>query len=97
MLCCVCVSTTRLLFSFRLVLSSSGMATKKNANWTLADKTALLDFLIEHKSEGDSGGFKKPTWTAAAVEVNKSVTIGGRKTFDSCKSKFRSVRLFFFL
>jgi hypothetical protein len=69
--------------------------TKERAYWTTEDENTLLLFLIDHKSEGDSGGFKKTTWNAATFEVNKKVSRGEMKTADACKAKFRAVCLFF--
>jgi hypothetical protein len=66
----------------------STRATKECAYWTMEDESTLLLFLIDHKTEGDSGGFKKTTWNAAAIDVNKMVSRGGMKTAEACKSKF---------
>ncbi len=84
-----------LFFSPSPLLSMSTRPTKQCAHWTTEDKKALLAYLIEHKSEGDSGGFKKATWTAAAIEVNKDVSKGALKTGEACKAKFRAVSLTF--
>ena len=70
-------------------------STKERAHWTTEDEKALLLFLFDHKSEGDSGGFKKATWNAAAIDVNKQISRGGMKTGDACKGKFRVVCSFF--
>ena len=48
--------------------------TKERAHWTSEDESTLLLFLIDHKAEGDSGGFKKSTWNAAAINVNKNIS-----------------------
>ena len=72
----------------------STRSTKERAHWTTEDESTLLLFLIDHKAKGDSGGFKKTTWNAAATEVNKKVSRGGMKTADACKSKFRVVSPF---
>jgi len=69
--------------------------TKERAHWTSEDESALLLFLIDHKAEGDSGGFKKTTWNAAAADVNKNISKGGIKTGDGCKNKFRAVSPFY--
>ena len=62
--------------------------TKERAHWTSEDESTLLLFLIDHKAKGDSGGFKKTTWNAAATNVNKNISKGGMKTTDACKNKF---------
>ena len=71
--------------------------TKECAHWTLEDESALLLFLIDHKAERDSGGFKKTTWNAAATDLNKNISKGGIKTADACKNKFWAVSLFYSL
>jgi hypothetical protein len=59
------------------------------AHWTTEDEKALLLFLIDHKAEGDSGSFKKATWNAAAIDVNKQIS--------SCKSIFEIILIVFHL
>ncbi|KAG6819327.1 hypothetical protein H0H93_012870 [Arthromyces matolae] len=65
-----------------------------HASWSPDDEKLLLQYLIEHKSEaGDGMSFKKPTFTGAAEKVNEIITKGGRKTPDSCKNKYRSLKM----
>ena len=67
-----------------------------NAHWTVADETALLNFLFDHKAAGGDGvNFKSPTFTAAAVVVDASRTKGEPKTAKVCQNKWNSVRTFF--
>ena len=69
--------------------------TKKCAHWTSEGESTLLLFLIDHKAVGDSGGFKKSTWNAAAININKNISKGGMKTGDTFKNKFWAVSPFF--
>ena len=57
-------------------------------NMPTEDESTLLLFLIDHKAKGDSGGFKKSTWNAAAIDINKNISKGGMKTGDAYKNKF---------
>ena len=69
------------------------------AVWTIEDESALISFLIEHKSEaGDGVDFKQPTWVSAAQELAKRVPHkGAPKTADSCKNKWSKVQISCFL
>jgi len=69
--------------------------TKKgpNAQWSLADEDALLDYLWDHRAEAGEGmSFKGPTLTAAATKVQVTTMRGGPKTAASCKNKWGKVR-----
>ena len=72
----------------------SKKSTKEHAHWTTEDEKVLLLFLIDHKAEGDSDGFKKATWNAAAININEQISQGGLKTGDACKEKFQVVSPF---
>jgi hypothetical protein len=37
--------------------------------WNPAETTGLIDFLIEHRSEGDGVNFKSSTFNAAAAAI----------------------------
>ena len=51
-----------------------------NVIWSQKDKTALIDFLITHKSEdGDGLNFKPSVWTAATTHLQPITTKGVRK------------------
>jgi hypothetical protein len=64
-----------------------------NVVWTQEDETALIDFLIAHKSEaGDGLNFKGSVWTAAAAHMQPVTTKGGPKNGDKCKAKWGRVR-----
>ncbi|KAF8148122.1 hypothetical protein K438DRAFT_1779720 [Mycena galopus ATCC 62051] len=68
-------------------------AVPKNSAWTAADETKLLDFLAqEAAAAGDGANFKAPTYTSAAALLNQSITKGGPKTADSCKSKYQKLK-----
>jgi hypothetical protein len=63
------------------------------AHWTIADKTELIDFILDHKAEGGDGlNFKGATWTAAAKLLDAKRTKGGIKTSLACKNKFTNAR-----
>jgi hypothetical protein len=65
---------------------------KERATWTQDDETALITFLLKHKSEaGDGGNFKSSTWTLVATKMNGLKKKGGEKTADSCKGKWTRV------
>lgn len=62
------------------------------AQWNDAETLALVDFLLEHKSEiGDAGMYKMGTFNAAANEIAAHHTLGPRKTGKMCKTKWRAV------
>ena len=66
---------------------------KTNVIWTHEDETALIDFLIAHKSEaGDGVNFKPSVWTAAAIHMQPVTTKCGPKHADKCKAKWGRVR-----
>lgn len=74
--------------------SVDGMITDTvdRAHWSAADESALVFFLLEHKSEaGDGANFKAQTWKAAAEVLGKTVAKGGPKTAASCKNKWQRV------
>ena len=63
-----------------------------NVIWTQEDKTALIDFLITHKSEAGNGvNFKPSVWTAAAIHMQPVTTKGGLNHADECKAKWGRV------
>lgn len=68
------------------------------AVWTIPDEEALMEFLIEHKSEaGDGNNFKKALWTSAATHLNTIKTRGAPKTADSCRAKYKAVSVLFYI
>jgi hypothetical protein len=70
---------------------TSPLSTPK-AIWTTDDESALIAFLIEHKSKaGDGTNFKSSVWNAAVEEMAKYSTKGGPKSANSCKSKWTQV------
>lgn len=65
-----------------------------NASWTVADETALINYLAEHiAAAGDGLNFKIATLRGACAEVNKGRTQGGPKTAKGCKQKWSTVRV----
>ncbi|KAH9478132.1 hypothetical protein JR316_0008585 [Psilocybe cubensis] len=69
-------------------------STGERAYWTQDDESKLLAYLNDHKAEaGDAFNFKAATWTAAAAHVNAVVTRGAPKNGNSCKIKYRTLKL----
>jgi hypothetical protein len=67
-------------------------APSDKAQWNEVETTALVDFLLEHKSEiGDAGMYKMTTFNAAAVRIAPHHTSGPMKTGKMCKTKWRAV------
>jgi hypothetical protein len=67
-------------------------APSDKAQWNDEETLALVDFLLEHKSEiGDSGSYKMGTYNAAASSIAAHHTLGPRKTGKMCKTKWRAV------
>jgi hypothetical protein len=78
------------------IMATSPLATvtapPDKAQWNEDETTALVDFLLEHKSEiGDAGMYKMGTFNAAAGRIAVHHTSGPRKTGKMCKTKWRSV------
>lgn len=65
---------------------------EQRASWSIADETALILFLIEHKAEaGDGFNFKTTTFNAASLIVDAMRTKGATKTSRVCKNKWTQV------
>jgi len=63
-----------------------------SAIWTLAEETALVDFLVDNKAEaGDGGNFKKATFQRAMTSIAHLHERGAPKTVKSCQNKWASV------
>jgi hypothetical protein len=73
--------------------SSTGKTPKERAQWTADDEAALVTFLLNHKPEEEDGSNFTLIWPQVAEEMNKRKTKGAEKTVESCKSKWRKVRL----
>ncbi|CAK5265013.1 unnamed protein product [Mycena citricolor] len=70
---------------------------KEPASWTDDDVEFMVDYLIEHASEGSEGLFSSNFWRAFAVELNKRITEGGDKTGPGCSQKYSDLRALWFL
>ena len=67
-----------------------------SVQWNEAENAALLDYLVEHKSEiGDGGMFKMGTFNAAAHVIAGHHTLSPVKTGSMCKTKWRTVHILF--
>jgi hypothetical protein len=68
----------------------------EKAVWNSAETTGLIDFLIEHRSEGDGVNLKTSTFNAAAAAITPFWTVGPAKNGKMCKTKWSGVRLLVF-
>lgn len=58
------------------------------AKWTVADETAFIAFLYDHRSAGGDGAtFKAPTFNEVAPLLDAMKTEGGTKTGSTCSNK----------
>lgn len=64
------------------------------ASWKAEEVDALIEYLLQHRSEGGDGGtFKKATYNRLAVHLAPFLKAGPAKTGDMCKGKWNSVRI----
>ena len=64
------------------------------AVWTSAEETALVEFLVENRSEaGDGGNFKSPTFQQAVAHIAPLLKEGPVKTVKSARNKWTAVCL----
>jgi hypothetical protein len=62
------------------------------AQWNENETVALVDYLLDHKSEiGDAGMYKMGTFNAAAGHIAALHSLGPTKTGKMCKTKWRAV------
>jgi hypothetical protein len=60
--------------------------------WNEVETMALVDFLLEHKSEiANAGMYKMGTFNVAAGHIAPNHSLGPRKTGKMCKTKWRAV------
>ena len=70
-------------------------ALKDQAIWTVADESALIDFLSQHCAEARDGlNFKAATWRAAVDHLSTVTTKGGVKDVPSITGKCTQVSIF---
>ncbi|KAJ3727453.1 hypothetical protein C8R42DRAFT_553144, partial [Lentinula raphanica] len=61
------------------------------AVWTNTDTLGLLQFLVDNKAwAGNGGSYPMTVYNEAAIECNKILSHGAKKTGASCKNKFSS-------
>jgi hypothetical protein len=78
-------------------LSDAAKSKTEAAKWTLADETALINFLYDHRSaSGDSATFKRVTFNEAAPLLEAIQTDGGPKLGSGCLNKWAQVCSFLF-
>ncbi|KAJ3818048.1 hypothetical protein F5880DRAFT_1492007 [Lentinula raphanica] len=69
--------------------SEAAEAAPTKAVWTNADTLGLLQFLVDNKARaGDGGSYPMTVYNEAAIECNKILSHGAKKTGASCKNKF---------
>jgi hypothetical protein len=68
----------------------------EKAVWNPAETAGLIDFLIEHRSEGDGINFKSSTFNAAAAATTPFWTVWPAKTGKMCKTKWSGICLLVF-
>ena len=67
------------------------MPPEPKAVWNDAEIGKLVDFLLEHRAEGEGGNFKDPSFKAAAAHIASELTSGPSKTLKHCKTKWGAV------
>lgn len=69
---------------------------KERVHWTDEEITALIDYLHSHRSEGEGGSFKMPSYQGAVQHIQPLHRQGGPKNGINVKEKFNKVSLTFF-
>lgn len=64
---------------------------KERVHWTDEEISALVDYLHDHRSEGEGGSFKKQTYQGAVSHIQPLHKQGGPKDGTSVKEKFTKV------
>ncbi|KAJ7574221.1 hypothetical protein C8J56DRAFT_1173005 [Mycena floridula] len=79
-------------------VDSDVIQTSGNASWTKEETHRLLALLEGHKAAaGDGGNFKRASYSAVAVEIEKMRTSGGPKLWTTCRDKFRSLKTIYYI
>jgi hypothetical protein len=64
---------------------------KDRVHWTEEEICALIDYLYDHRSEGEGGSFKKQTYQGAVGYLQPFYKQGGPKDANNVKEKFSKV------
>lgn len=72
-------------------MAPTGSQAKERVHWTDEEISALVDYLHEHRSEGEGGSFKKQTFQGAVSHLQPLRKHGGPKDATSIKEKFTKV------
>ena len=78
------------------IQSTAATTHKANTHWGSEHVKEMLNFLIDRLSEMSEGSFKSQIWNQVAAHMRSKfpLTEGeGKRTADSCKSKFSQVCL----
>ncbi|KAF5315011.1 hypothetical protein D9619_007458 [Psilocybe cf. subviscida] len=75
-------------------MDTAAMAQKaQKAHWTPKEEQALLEFLVEHKSEArDGGNFKQATFCQAALHLAPLHVCSAQKAGKNCANKYSYFR-----
>ena len=75
-----------------IVLLMATSALQEKVNWNEAEMAVLIEYLWEHKSEGDEGvSFKDVTMRAAAEQIADKHTAGPIEVLKHLKTKWTAV------
>jgi hypothetical protein len=76
------------------IMSQDMQSVSLKARWTNPEVNALVDFLVEHHSEGgDGGNFKNVTFQAVVAHLRPLLEGGKPKDVKSIKYKWAQVSL----
>lgn len=87
LVCLAAAAVTSFYLHCFCIIMAKASTTSSSSQWSIEETEALLQYLLDHKSEmGEAGNFKKKTYVAAAEIIpNKT------KSWDKVKSKWGSV------
>jgi hypothetical protein len=85
-----CALAVTVIYTQLIVLLMATLVLQEKAIWNEAEMAALVEYLWEHKSEGD-GSFKDVTMRAAAKYIADKHTAGPIKVLKHCKTKWTTV------
>jgi hypothetical protein len=76
---------------FHSVLMAPPQSSKECVHWTEDEIYALVEYLYDHRSEGEGGTFKKQTYQGASSHLQPLRKQGGPKDATNVKEKFSKV------
>ena len=66
-------------------------SSSEKAHWTEAETTAFVNYLYEHRGQGEAGKFKTSVFTQAAEHIRPLLSQGPVKTEKTLKTKWQGV------